>query len=180
MKEFTVAEIESAVGGRLAAGSGESTVRGFSIDSREIRPQMMFFAIVGENNDGHDFIEQVIEKGCRTIAVSDESKVSQAADLGADVILVDDTTKALQALAKYYLNMLPLKKKIGVTGSVGKTSTRDFVYYVASSKYKTGRNKKNYNNAHGTAPFNTGIRRGHGNRRSGDGNGCAGRDRSSI
>lgn len=42
MKEFTVAEIESAVGGRLAAGSGESTVRGFSIDSREIRPQMMF------------------------------------------------------------------------------------------------------------------------------------------
>ena len=61
MKEFTVAEIESAVGGRLAAGSGESIVRGFSIDSREIRPQMMFFAIVGENNDGHDFIEQVID-----------------------------------------------------------------------------------------------------------------------
>lgn len=149
MKEFTVAEIGSAVGGKLAAGSGESIVRGFSIDSREIRPQMMFFAIVGENNDGHDFIEQVIKKGCRTIAVSDESKVSQAKDLGADVILVDDTTKALQALAKYYLNMLLLKKKIGVTGSVGKTSTRDFVYYVASSKYKTGRNKKNYNNAHG-------------------------------
>ena len=74
MKEFTVAEIGSAVGGKLAAGSGESIVRGFSIDSREIRPQMMFFAIVGENNDGHDFIEQVIEKGCRTIAVSDESK----------------------------------------------------------------------------------------------------------
>ena len=108
---------------------------------------MMFFAIVGENNDGHDFISQVIKKGCKVVVVSDESKVPQTE--GTDVILVKNTTTALQELAKYYLRLLPLKKKIGVTGSVGKTSTRDFMYYVASTKYKTGRNKKNYNNAHG-------------------------------
>lgn len=149
MKEFTVSEIALATGGKVAAGCGENIVRGFSIDSREISPGMMFFAIVGENNDGHDFINQVTEKGCTAVAVSDEGRVSEAAEAGADVILVENTTKALQLLAKYYLNMLPIKKKIGVTGSVGKTSTRDFMYYVAASKYKTGRNKKNYNNAHG-------------------------------
>lgn len=65
------------------------------------------------------------------------------------LILVENTTKALQDLAAYYLSLLPLIKKIGVTGSVGKTSTRDLMYYVASTKYKTGRNKKNYNNSHG-------------------------------
>lgn len=148
MREFTVLEIVKAVGGRLVRGEGKNKVKGFSIDSREIEENMMFFAIVGENNDGHDFINQVFKKGCRVVAVSDENKMPN--EIGeADVILVENTTTALQNLAKYYLNLLPLKKKIGVTGSVGKTSTRDFMYYVASTKYKTGRNKKNYNNAHG-------------------------------
>lgn len=147
MREFTVPEIIEAVGGQLVRGDGKNKIKGISIDSREIEENMMFFAIVGENNDGHDFISQVIKKGCKVIVVSDESKVPQTE--GTDVILVKNTTTALQELAKYYLRLLPLKKKIGVTGSVGKTSTRDFMYYVASTKYKTGRNKKNYNNAHG-------------------------------
>ena len=147
MREFTVPEIIEAVGGQLVRGDGKNKIKGISIDSREIEENMMFFAIVGENNDGHDFISQVIKKGCKVVVVSDESKVPQTE--GTDVILVKNTTTALQELAKYYLRLLPLKKKIGVTGSVGKTSTRDFMYYVASTKYKTGRNKKNYNNAHG-------------------------------
>lgn len=147
MREFTVPEIIEAVGGQLVRGDGKNKIKGISIDSREIEENMMFFAIVGENNDGHDFISQVIKKGCKVVVVSDESKVPQTE--GTDVILVKNTTTALQELAKYYLRLLPLKKKIGVTGSVGKTSTRDFMYYVASIKYKTGRNKKNYNNAHG-------------------------------
>ena len=59
--------------------------------------------------------------------------------------MVDDTTKALQALAGYYLEKLKLKK-IAVTGSVGKTSTRDMVYYILSEKYKTGKTEGNFNN----------------------------------
>lgn len=147
MREFTVPEIIEAVGGQLVRGDGKNKIKGISIDSREIEENMMFFAIVGENNDGHDFMSQVIKKGCKVVVVSDESKAPQTE--GTDVILVKNTTTALQELAKYYLRLMPLKKKIGVTGSVGKTSTRDFMYYVASTKYKTGRNKKNYNNAHG-------------------------------
>ena len=107
--------------------------------------------------DGHDFLEGVLKRGCRTLVVSDPSKVPGAdvfaeLELKADdvnVIQVPDTLKALQQLAKYYIAQLPLKKKIAVTGSVGKTSTRDMLYYVASMKYKTGRNKKNYNNEFG-------------------------------
>ncbi len=147
MREFTIEEIASAVGGRLIKGQEDAKVKGFSIDSREIEKGMMFFTIVGENNNGHDFIDQVIKKGCKSLVISDEARVDGVEDI--NVILVEDTTKALQLLAKYYLELLPLKKKIGVTGSVGKTSTRDLMYYVAATKYKTGRNKKNYNNAHG-------------------------------
>lgn len=147
MKEFTVGEILKATGGELIRGREEAKVCGFSIDSREISPEMMFFPILGSRNDGHDFLEQVYEKGCRTVAVSDISKASEKDDI--NVIAVKDTTKALQDLSKYYFRSLPLKKVIGVTGSVGKTSTRDLMYYVAATKYKTARNKKNYNSAHG-------------------------------
>ena len=149
MKEFTIGEITEAVEGKLLHGSKESRVRGFAIDSREIQENQMFFCIPGARSDGHDFIDQVLQKGIKAVAVSDESKVPCRLPDGTNVILVSDTTQALLKLAKYYLKMLPLKKKIGVTGSVGKTSTRDFVYYVSSVGYKTGRNKRNFNSAVG-------------------------------
>ncbi len=150
MREFSTSEIVKATGGSLIRGKGEKTTTRFSIDSRQVQKGMMFFAITGPNNNGHDFIKQAFEKGCRIFAISDEEKLPPEREIpDSDVILTADTTKALQNLAKYYLTQLPLKKKIGITGSVGKTSTRDFMYYVASTRYKTGRNKKNYNNAHG-------------------------------
>ena len=63
--------------------------------------------------------------------------------------MVKDTTRALQDLAAYYLAMLPLRHKIAVTGSVGKTSTRDMLYYALRTKYKTARSMKNFNNGFG-------------------------------
>lgn len=147
MKEFTLKEIAAATGGRIIRGDENAKIKGFSIDSREIEKGMMFFAIIGQNNDGHDYLSQAEQKGCQAAVISDESKAASEGDMA--LLLVENTTKALQDLAAYYLNLLPLKKKIGVTGSVGKTSTRDLMYYVASARYKTGRNKKNYNNSHG-------------------------------
>lgn len=141
MRDFTIAEVREAVGGTLLAGSGDGVVRKICTDSRKAEPGDLFFPLIGENNDGHDFLAQVFEKGCRSIIVSDESKVPKreflADGIQPDVILVEDTTKALQNLAQYYLGTLPMKKKIAVTGSVGKTSTRDMMYYIASMKYKT-------------------------------------------
>lgn len=153
MRPFTVEEIIKAVGGTLVSGEKENIVYRVCTDSRKAEPGDLFFPLKGENNDGHDFLGQVLEAGCRTIVVSDESKIpkqafaSQPGD--ADIIVVDDTTAALQALASYYLDCLPLKKKIAVTGSVGKTSTRDMLYYAASTSFKTGRNPKNFNNYFG-------------------------------
>ena len=153
MRPFTVEEIIKAVGGTLVSGEKENIVYRVCTDSRKAEPGDLFFPLKGENNDGHDFLGQVLEAGCRTIVVSDESKIpkqafaSQPGD--ADIIVVGDTTAALQALASYYLDCLPLKKKIAVTGSVGKTSTRDMLYYAASTSFKTGRNPKNFNNYFG-------------------------------
>ena len=153
MRPFTVEEIIKAVDGTLVSGEKENIVYRVCTDSRKAEPGDLFFPLKGQNNDGHDFLGQVLEAGCRTIVVSDESKIpkqafaSQPGD--ADIIVVGDTTAALQALASYYLDCLPLKKKIAVTGSVGKTSTRDMLYYAASTSFKTGRNPKNFNNYFG-------------------------------
>ena len=153
MKPFTVEEIINAVGGTLVSGDEENMVYRVCTDSRKAAPGDIFFPLKGENNDGHDFLGQVLEAGCRTIVVSDESKVPKQAFAfqpgDADIIAVDDTTVALQALAAHYLDCLPLKKKVAVTGSVGKTSTRDMLYYAASTSFKTGRNPKNFNNYFG-------------------------------
>ena len=149
MRELEIREIIRATKGQLIAGVETQRIRGVSTDSREIREGDLFCAIRGERFDGHDFLKQVVEKGCRAVMVSDRDKISedflQSSDAIA-VLLVEDTVKGLQLLAKYYIGSLRLKKKIGVTGSVGKTSTRDMLYYIASTKYRTGRNLKNYNN----------------------------------
>ena len=153
MREFTVEEIIKATGGILIGGRGTNKVLSVCTDSRLAKPGDVFFPLIGENNDAHKFLGQVIQAGCRTLVVSDESQVPAAAFsdqyADTDIIAVPDTTKALQDLARYYLNTLPLKKKIAVTGSVGKTSTRDMLYYVAATKYRTGRSMKNFNNGFG-------------------------------
>ena len=86
---------------------------------------------------------QAAERGCRTFLTAREDAVPRGRDIKA--ILVSDTTKALQALAAWYLETLNLKK-IAVTGSVGKTSTRDMVYYILKEKFVTGTTAGNFNN----------------------------------
>ncbi|MDD7602518.1 MAG: UDP-N-acetylmuramoyl-tripeptide--D-alanyl-D-alanine ligase [Firmicutes bacterium] len=157
MKAITVKEILQETGGRLLQGSTDRSMKGACIDSRQVQPENGFFAMKGEKTDGHAYLGDVLKKGCRILVISDEEKAPDQSVLGeaglkkedVSIILVSDTLKALQQLAKYYIAQLPLKKKIAVTGSVGKTSTRDMLYYVASTRYKTGRNEKNYNNEFG-------------------------------
>ena len=150
MREFTIAEVVSAVKGRLICGSGDGSVLKVCTDSRLAKPGDLFFPLIGEKNNGHDYLAQVFERGCRSVIVSEPEKIPKRVFLSdgmqPDVILVENTTKALQDLAAYYLSTLPIKHKVAVTGSVGKTSTRDMMYYIASMKYKTGRNIKNFNN----------------------------------
>ena len=147
---MTAEELKNAVNGTLYAGSADETVIRAVIDSREAAEGDVFFAMKGEKNDGHNFLDQVFASGCRMAVVSDEIKAGAFKGReGITMIMVDDTMKALQTLGTYYLENLPIKVKVGVTGSVGKTSTRDFLYYVLSGKYKAARSIKNYNSVTG-------------------------------
>ena len=126
----------------IAAGSSRF-ITGIRHDSREVFPGDMFVAIKGENQDGHQYIPQVIDKGCAAVLVSDAEACPADADV--NVILVGDTVEAMGKIAAWYLDSLGIRR-VAVTGSVGKTSTRDMVYYVLSEKYSCGRNLKNFNN----------------------------------
>lgn len=146
MERITIGEIKNAAAGTLLFGKEEESVQGVCIDSRKIEPGELFVPIIGTVNDAHKFIPQVYEKGCRSFFVSNRAAAEGYED--CNVILVEDTTKALQMLAKYYLEKLNLKK-ITVTGSVGKTSTRDMVYAILCERYKTGTTVGNLNSDFG-------------------------------
>lgn len=146
MKELTVNQIRQGTAGRLLTANGEQKVGNICTDSRKARPGDVFFALIGENHDAHVYLPQVTEAGCRCVVICRESALKQISDLEETaVILVEDTTKALQNLAAYYLDLLNAKK-IAVTGSTGKTSTRDLIWSVCSQKYKTQKNVGNLNN----------------------------------
>ena len=146
MNKITLKEILQATGGVLKKECGEKYITGVKHDSRECAAGDMFVAIRGENQDGHRYIPQVLDAGCRTVMVSHlDGWHEEAAGKEANIILVEDTVYAMGELAKYYLETLDVKK-VAVTGSVGKTSTRDMIYYALCEKYNCGRNMKNFNN----------------------------------
>ncbi len=143
MDRLTVEQIAKAVSGKIVSGDGRYEVSAVCTDSREAGADDIFFPLIGENFDAHKFIPQVVERGCKVIVMSDEKLAEDYTD--KDVILVEDTLLALQELAKWYIEKLNIKK-IAVTGSVGKTSTRDLVCAGMRKKYVTGTNRKNFNN----------------------------------
>ena len=117
-------------------------------DSRDVQKGDLFIPLKGENFDAHDFLPQAVESGASVVLVSKESAARGLS--GVTVILVPDTLMAMQDLAKYYLRKIDVRR-IGVTGSVGKTTTRDMIYYICSERFKTGRLIKNYNSQIGRA-----------------------------
>ncbi len=141
MKSTTVKEFALLTGGQLLQGDPDQMVAGVSTDTRKLGEGDAFFALVGER-DGHDFLDNARKAGCRTVVVSKE------VDLPEDtaVIRVEDTLKGLQTLAKNYLKQFPDLKKVGVTGSTGKTSTKELLYWSLCGQYKTARNMLNFNN----------------------------------
>ncbi|MEG0830529.1 MAG: UDP-N-acetylmuramoyl-tripeptide--D-alanyl-D-alanine ligase [Anaerovoracaceae bacterium] len=146
MKQLTIKQIIKATGGKLVRGELQGKVANICLDSRQAKPGDLFIPLIGEVHDAHKFINEVLENGCRDFIISTEVAKTQLENIeGVHIVMVEDTTLALQNLAAYYLKELNIKK-IGVTGSTGKTSTRDMIYYVCSQKYKCGRNVGNLNN----------------------------------
>lgn len=135
-----VYEILEATKGKLISGDKNTDITAFSQDSRKVVSGGMYIPLKGERFDGHAFIESAFENGAAAIIT--HKKVNYPDKI---VIEVADTMKALKDMA-CYLRQHRNVKVVGITGSVGKTSTRDMVYSVVKQKYKTLKTEGNYNN----------------------------------
>ena len=152
MEYITLDEIIDATLGEVII-KGESTFckgesalyNNICTDTRAIKARDIFIALKGENFNANDFIVEASKSGA-SICIIDEIKFEKTLlDVKTTVIKVSDTRKALRDLAKFYINKLNLQV-VGITGSTGKTSTKDLVAAVLSSKFKVFKTIGNFNN----------------------------------
>jgi UDP-N-acetylmuramoyl-tripeptide--D-alanyl-D-alanine ligase len=147
MESFYLKELIHAVNGKFIIGDLNILVKGISIDSRTIKNGEVYFAIQGNRYDGHDFISEAIEKGASSIVCSrnDIDLVKSFPKLPS-VIKTDDTLVALEEFAKAYRSKFQNIKTIGITGSNGKTTTKEILTSILSVRGETLSNKGNLNN----------------------------------
>lgn len=129
-------EITTALGSPCSL---EGQFNGVCTDTRKIVKDSLFIALIGENFDGHSFVNTALENGAKCVVVSRDCS------LGNKQIIVKNTRQALLDLAGYYRSLFDIPV-VGVTGSVGKTTTKEMIHTVMSSKYKTLKNEGNLNN----------------------------------
>jgi UDP-N-acetylmuramoyl-tripeptide--D-alanyl-D-alanine ligase len=139
---LTAAAIAAAVGGHLKSGSPGQVIDGFSIDSRTLVPGDLFFAIVAAR-DGHEFVRDAFER--RAVGAVIERGKTVGHDRTHVLIEVDDTTRALQALGKH-VRRTSGAKVIAITGSAGKTTTKETIAEFLDARYDVVKNRGNLNN----------------------------------
>lgn len=138
MKSISLQTVAEWVGGRLCGENKE--INNVSIDSRTVDASTLFIAIKGDRFDAHDFVKDVEKSGAAAVMCHREVNCS------LPVIYVDDTKKAFVELAKNYRKSFDGLKVIGLTGSVGKTTTKEMTYEVVSRKYRAIKTEGNLNN----------------------------------
>ncbi len=142
MKHFTLDEIAIACGGKYVGDEAmkNTAITSVERDSRQIKNGSLFLAIKGERVDGHDFIEKCFADGavCALCEKAPENATKP-------YILVDSTLEAVKKIAKAYRKKFDIPV-VGVSGSVGKTSTKEMLYAVLSQKFKTHKTQGNLNN----------------------------------
>jgi UDP-N-acetylmuramoyl-tripeptide--D-alanyl-D-alanine ligase len=125
---------------------GHATAQGYSIDSRTVQPGELFFAVKGERLDGHDFVEQALGRGAVAAVVAKVHLARYSNSSG--LLVVDDTLAALQTLATAVRKIWG-KTAIGITGSMGKTTTKEAMAHLLAIKYRVHRTRGNLNNHFG-------------------------------
>lgn len=141
MKDMTLENIAKACHGQYNGPEEkkQECARGIAIDSRQIEPGWIFVATKGERVDGHSFVGQVMEKGALCVLVE------QVPETECPYILVPDTFQAIKEIAAFYRSRLSCKV-VGITGSVGKTSTKEMIAGTLSAKYNVLKTAGNFNN----------------------------------
>ncbi len=144
--ELTAGEMAAAMEGALVSGDPDRRVDGFSIDTRTLTPGDLFFAIRGARFDGHQFVATALAHGACGAVVSETSAVPRAgAERPTFLIAVADTTRALQALARH-VRRRSGARVVAITGSAGKTTTKEITAALVAGRYRVFRNKGNLNN----------------------------------
>ena len=147
--KLTIRQIAEATGGRVVYEMTKKPVTTLDfevssvvLDSRQVTEGGVFIATVGERVDGHSFVSSVFEKGAVLAVVQREPEESEE---WGPYLLVEDTLQALKNIGEFYRKSLRIPV-IGITGSVGKTSTKEFIAGVLSEKYNVLKTQGNYNN----------------------------------
>ncbi len=140
MLNITVGDIAEAAGGRLLCGDPAQKIEHISIDSRVSQGNDIFIPIIGEKVDAHRFISQALEAGCVAAVTSEHDEAEE----GGAWIRVEDTIEALHAIGRLCRSRVTIPA-VGVTGSVGKTTTREMIAAALSAGKKVFRTSKNYN-----------------------------------
>ena len=155
MKPMTLAQAAEAMGGTLLGGGADIAIRQVVMDSRKDVDGALFVAIPGARADGHDFVADVLRRGAVCALVEREIDAP-----GGPCILVDTTLRAVRDLAAYYRGLFEIPI-IGITGSVGKTSTKEMLGAVLSAKFCVHKTVGNLNNELGVPMTLFGLRPEH-------------------
>src|SRR3972149_10238108 len=146
---LTIEEILKSTGGRLVSKTGNISISGVSIDSRTIKKGQLFISLRGENFDGHNFIKEAVRKGASGVVIREgyplTDSLTETEINGIPIIAAGDTLNALQEMARYYRDQFSIPL-IGITGSNGKTTTKEMLWHILSHKFSVLKNEGNMNN----------------------------------
>ena len=137
-------EVKEALGAKLLSGAADVKFSGVSTDTRKLKEGDLFFALQGENFDGHDFVDRALEQGAGGVVVS---KIVSSRPVSSKqcIFEVEDVLNALQGFASWHLKQMEVPV-VAVTGSNGKTTTKDMIAAALSSSLKVHKTEGNLNN----------------------------------
>ena len=146
--KWTLKEIGEALGVAVPSNDASLKLTGFSIDSRSVRPGELFIAIKGPNHDGHDYVPQALAQGAAAAVVTLPRRRASSVDLQDRLLGVEDTFSALQQLGLYARRRWG-RPVLGVTGSTGKTTTKEMLSVLLSRRFRVLKSEGNLNNEFG-------------------------------
>lgn len=144
IKPYSLSDVAQSCGGYLVGA--DRPVRAICTDSREAGEGVLFVALRGARTDGHQYIMQVLQEGCQAVLCEKFPSLPEAMDVSA--VVVPDTLRALSDMASAYIERLDLLR-VAVTGSVGKTTTKEFLCSVLEQRFKSYKTEANYNSTIG-------------------------------
>ena len=144
MVEGLLGEAATIMDGEMISGSATAVWRGATLDSRQVTGGELFFALAGERTDGHRFVGQALERGASAVIVERAMEIP----VGGGAIQVSDSLEALHKLTRDVRTREP-RKLVGITGSVGKTTTKEILAAMLARRFRVARNPGSLNNTLG-------------------------------